>query len=89
MAGNITSRSDGSLFQRRGRVGRGGRNRHLGHHLVEQHRARLRLLLASFAVAVRMFGMAGLADYLRDFAVNHAGDGMVQKKAAARAVIID
>ena len=36
-----------------------------------------------------MLGVASLADYLRNFQVNHAGDGVVQKQAAARALIVD
>ncbi len=92
MAGNVAGRGGGSLL-RRGRRGRrfnrGRGSGHLSHHLVEQHRARFRLLLAAFAMAIRMLSVAGLADHLRDFAVNHASDGVVQKKPAARAVIVD
>lgn len=92
MPGNIAGRRSRSLprrSRRGGRIGSGWRSGHFGHDLVEQHGASLRLLLATFAVAIGMLGVAGLADYFRDFAVNHAGNGVVQKKAAARTVIVD
>lgn len=90
MAGDITRGRRGALARRfHGRSGLRGRL-HVGDNLVEKRGARVRqLLLAPLAVAERMFREARLADHLRHVVLNHAGDGVIQQKAAARAVIVD
>ncbi len=92
MPGDVAGWCSGLLFRRRCRGGRFTQRRgggHLGDHLVKQNRASFRLLLAAFAMAIGMLSVASLANHFRNAAVNHAGDSVVQKKAAARAVIVD
>jgi hypothetical protein len=76
-------------WSRRGRFW-SRRSRHFGHDLIEKCRPRVRpLFLSPFAMAIWMLGETGLADYLRHLALDHAGNGMVQKQSATWAVIVD
>lgn len=61
----------------------------LGENLVEEGGTRGSLLLSTFAAMVSVLGIARLADHLHHLSVHHAGNSVVQKHAATRAVIVN
>lgn len=93
MAGDIPGGRCRSFPGRRRILGRVRRRRwrgHIGNDLIKQGSAGGgQLLFAPFAVTVRMLGEARLANNLCHIVLHHAGNRMIQQKAAPWAVIID
>ena len=89
MASDIACGSGSPLFRRGGFSGNWSRGLGSSQYLIKQSGARTRgLLLASLAVPVCVFSEAGLADHFHHLRVHHAGNGVIQKQATARTIIV-
>jgi hypothetical protein len=91
MPGNVPGFRPLTFFLGRSVSRRRGRRGHFGEDLIESASRTLGLLLLRriFPVEKRVLGMAGLANDLYDFAIQEAGNRVVEKEPATRTEVIN